>query len=155
MGCPPTTSRDGGLLDVNPNSVSFNRYILPENFQGQISAWYFGHATWSYCSVQFGHLDRMQKDFDADYPEAGIFILGVNEIGYGGNSSIYEGRDLPWLLDTYEANWWGQWSVTLRDVVILDRDGDETDVFNLTEHNLDNPDEYEALKTLLLDSAEN
>ena len=45
MGCPPTTNRDGGLLDVNPNSASFEQYIVPGDFQGMISAWYFGHAT--------------------------------------------------------------------------------------------------------------
>ena len=45
MGCPPTTNRDGGLLDVNPTSASFEEYIVPGDFQGMISAWYFGHAT--------------------------------------------------------------------------------------------------------------
>ena len=100
-------------------------------------------------------MDRLQKDFDANHPNAGIFILGINEAGYAGNKVIYEGRDLPWLLDTYDANWWGHWGVTLRDVVIRDRDGDEAGVFNLTVHDLDNPEEYAALKALLLDSAEN
>jgi hypothetical protein len=66
---------------------------------------------------------------------------------------IYEGWDLPWLLDTEKADWWGNWGVTLRDVVVLDRDGNEAVVFNLTEHNLDDPDEYATLKGLLLDSA--
>ena len=45
MGCPPTTNRDGGLLDVNPTSVTYKQYIVPGDFQGMISAWYFGHAT--------------------------------------------------------------------------------------------------------------
>ena len=96
----------------------------------------------------------MQKELDADYPEAGIFILGVNEVGYGGSSTIYEGRDLPWLLDTDEADWWGNWGGSLWDLVILDRDGNVAGVFDLFEHDLDNPDEYAALKALLLDSAE-
>ena len=96
----------------------------------------------------------MQKDFDADHPNAEIFILGINEAGSGDNQSMYKGRDLPWLLDTDEADWWGNWGVTFRDVIILDRDGNEVGVFNLTEHNLDDPDEYEALKAFLLDSAE-
>jgi len=56
-------------------------------------------------------------------------------------------------LDTTEADWWGNWGVTYRDVIILDRDGDEAGVFNLTENNLDIPDEYSALKTLLLNVA--
>ena len=97
----------------------------------------------------------MHKDLDANHPDAGIFILGINEAGYGDNKTMYEGRDLPWLLDTKEADLWGSWDVTFRDVIILDRDGVEAGVFNLTEHNLDDPDEYGALKNLLLDIAEN
>ena len=45
MGCPPVPTPAGGLLDVNPTSPTFNQYIVPEDFQGKISAWYFGHAT--------------------------------------------------------------------------------------------------------------
>ena len=45
MGCPPLANRDGALLDVNPTSPTFNHYIVSEDFQGEISAWYFGHAT--------------------------------------------------------------------------------------------------------------
>lgn len=93
----------------------------------------------------------MQRELDTNQ----IYILGINEAGYDDDKSMYEGRDLPWLLDTKEADWWGQWNVTYRDVIILDRDGNEAGVFNLTEHNLDDPDEYEALKTLLLDIAGN
>ena len=95
----------------------------------------------------------MQKELASDYPQAEIFILGINESGYPDNKAIYEGRDLPWLLDTTEADWWGNWGVTYRDVIILNRDGDEAGVFNLTENNLDIPDEYRALKTLLLNVA--
>jgi len=87
-------------------------------------------------------------------PETGIFILGVNEAGYGNNEAICEGRDLPWLQDTQEDDWWGNWGITYRDVVILNRDGKEEDVFNLTEHDLGKPNEYAAFKALLLDVAE-
>ena len=45
MGCPPIANRAGALLDVNPTSPTFNKDIVPEDFQGQVSAWYFGHAT--------------------------------------------------------------------------------------------------------------
>ena len=64
-----------------------------------------------------------------------------------------EGRDIPWLQDTEEANWWGSWGITWRDVVVLDRDGNEVDVVNLTDHNLEDTEEYAAFKALLLDVA--
>ncbi len=86
-------------------------------------------------------------------PETGIVILGVNEAGYGNNEAICEGRDLPWLQDTQEDDWWGTWGITYRDEVILNRDGNEEAVFNLTEHDLGNPNEYAAFKALLLDVA--
>jgi len=95
----------------------------------------------------------MQKELEADYPQAEIIILGINAAGYDDHKAIYEGRDLPWLLDTKEADWWDSWGATFRDVIILDRDLEEAGIFNLTEHNLDKPDEYSALKTLLLDIA--
>jgi hypothetical protein len=83
-------------------------------------------------------------------PEAGIVILGVNEAGYGNNGGICEGRDLPWLQDTEEADWWGSWGITYRDVVILNRDGNEEAVFNLTKHDLGDSSEYDTFKALLL-----
>ena len=96
----------------------------------------------------------MQKDFDENHPNSEIFILGINEAGFDDSKAIYEGRDLPWLLDTKEADWWGNWGVALWDLVILDRDGNVAGVFDLFEHDLGDPDEYEALKAFLLDSAE-
>lgn len=33
------------IKDVNPNSSTYNTQISPRHFEGQISAWYFGHAT--------------------------------------------------------------------------------------------------------------
>jgi hypothetical protein len=64
-----------------------------------------------------------------------------------------EGRDIPWLQDTEEANWWGNWGITWRDVVILDQDGNQADVVNLLEHDLNDTEEYAAFKALLLDVA--
>jgi hypothetical protein len=36
---------DFSLLDVNPNSSSYQSYVKPSDYFGQVSAWYFGHAT--------------------------------------------------------------------------------------------------------------
>ncbi len=42
---PSFAERDGALLDVNATSPTFNLYILPEDYEGLVSAWYFGHST--------------------------------------------------------------------------------------------------------------
>lgn len=36
---------DFALVDVNPNSQTSGQTVSPRNHLGQISAWYFGHAT--------------------------------------------------------------------------------------------------------------
>lgn len=36
---------DFSLVDVNPGSVSYEERVSPRDELGQVSAWYFGHAT--------------------------------------------------------------------------------------------------------------
>lgn len=77
-------------------------------------------------------------------------ILGVNGIGYeSGNPTITEGRDLPWLQDTPEADVWTAWGIAYRDVVVLDADGVVVGVYNLTAHDLGVPDNYDELLELI------
>ena len=33
------------LTDVNPDSATYGEGVSPRDFQQQVSAWYFGHAT--------------------------------------------------------------------------------------------------------------
>lgn len=96
----------------------------------------------------------MQAEFDATVPELKIELLGVNGAGHeSGVALMTEGRTIPLLQDTAEADVWGLWAVTYRDVVILDRENVPYGVFNLTEHDLANMAEYAALKGMLLDAA--
>lgn len=49
-GCGPSYEPgallpDFSLPDVNPNSPSYGQDLGPSMFRGQVSAWYFGHAT--------------------------------------------------------------------------------------------------------------
>ena len=86
----------------------------------------------------------MQNTLNEDgYP---IQILGVNGSGYeNGNERATENRDIPWLQDTEEVDAWGQWGVMYRDVYVLDRNGDLRFVFNLTVHDLGDPDNLDLL----------
>lgn len=101
----------------------------------------------------------MQKDLDADYPELGIQILGVNEVGYAaGNEAITAGRDAPWLQDVDDnsdglSDIWTSWGVVYRDVVILDTLNARVATFNLTTHDLQNQENYDALRRLFIDAA--
>ena len=33
------------LIDLNPNSATYDQAVSPRDFLGGLSAWYFGHAT--------------------------------------------------------------------------------------------------------------
>ena len=36
---------DFSLIDVNPTSTTYNQAVSPRDYLGQVSGWYFGHAT--------------------------------------------------------------------------------------------------------------
>jgi hypothetical protein len=36
---------DFHLLDVNESSATFNQRVSPRDYLGQVTGWYFGHAT--------------------------------------------------------------------------------------------------------------
>lgn len=96
----------------------------------------------------------MQGELDVDVPELGIHLLGINGAGHeSGVAAMIDGRVIPLLQDTAEADVWGAWEVVYRDVIILDRENIPVGVFNLTEHDLGNMADYTALKTTLLEAA--
>ena len=96
----------------------------------------------------------MQNELLAENSASTISILGINKIGSeSGNSAICNGRDIPWLQDTVNDEVWLEWQVTYRDVLILDENNVPVAVYNLTQHDLNNPSNYAALKALLLDVA--
>jgi hypothetical protein len=79
-----------------------------------------------------------------------VAILGVNhKEGESGIPDMSAGRDLPLLQDTAQANVWGLWSVTYRDVVVLDAENRVVTVYNLTEHDLGQPANYDSLRAIL------
>jgi hypothetical protein len=88
----------------------------------------------------------MQAELNAD--EA--VILGVNAVGLeAGNPAITADRTLPWLQDVATVEAWEAWGVTYRDVRVLDEDGVLVGVFNLTEHDLAEPESFAALQELI------
>lgn len=42
---PGESLSDFALVDVNPNSESYNNTLQFSEFEQRVSAWYFGHAT--------------------------------------------------------------------------------------------------------------
>jgi hypothetical protein len=83
-----------------------------------------------------------------------VTIIGINEIGHeSGNTQVSSVANLPMLQDVEEQNVWGVWNVTYRDVVIVNTQGQEIGVYNLSKNDLNEPDSFAALKTMLVDAA--
>jgi hypothetical protein len=96
----------------------------------------------------------MQADLDALETERAIRILGLNDEGLeSGNAGMTNGRVLPWLQPMAGQDIWELWDVEYRDVIIVGPDNEYVGTYNLTIHDLSNPDNYEVLKSLLLDAA--
>ncbi len=49
---------------------------------------------------------------------------------------------------------WDVWDVTWRELVVLDRENRPVAIFSVSDHNLQQPTEYEALRDLLIAVAE-
>ena len=80
-----------------------------------------------------------------------VNILGVNQIGYG--NSLNSTHSLPMLQDISEYNMYNNWSVTYRDMWILNEAQEPYAIVNLTTYNLSNPNNYNGLKNLFIGAA--
>ena len=79
-----------------------------------------------------------------------VAILGVNnKDAESGIPDMCARRDLPLLQDTAQADVWGSWNVTYRDVVVLDAQNRVITVYNLTQHDLGQPANYDSLRAIL------
>lgn len=101
----------------------------------------------------------MQKELAQEEPSLDINIIGINEIRQEhANHRVTDGRDLAWLQDVDEnendvSDVWGDlWQIEYRDVVILDAEGDQFGVYNLTQNDLANAQNYATLKQMIVDA---
>ena len=79
-----------------------------------------------------------------------VGILGLNQPGReSGNAAACAGKDIPWLQEMAGDGIWHGWGFEYRDVVILDKNNVPITVYNLTDHGLSAPANYEELKALL------
>lgn len=78
-----------------------------------------------------------------------VTIFGINGQGLeSGNASMCAGRDLGWLQETSAEPVWQDWGITYRDVVILDGENRVVAIYNVTQHDLQNPTNFAELRGL-------
>lgn len=93
----------------------------------------------------------MQTELDEAVGAGSVSIFGLNATGLErANESFTKDADLPWLQDVQSQDVWNTWAAAYRDVVILDADSIRTHLYNLTYNDLDQADNYDALKDQLL-----
>lgn len=103
----------------------------------------------------------MQSEIQSQHPELDFQILGVNGLGAeSGNESMYEDKTLPLLQDIDDDAdgesdvWVNMWDVEWRDVFILNQDNQRIGVVNLSEYNLADTANFQALQNILVATAE-
>ena|SRR5215510_12018997 len=93
----------------------------------------------------------MAVEIDSSQTTVPVRILGVNAVGEeASNDLMCAGRVLPWLQDMSGVDVWGKWAVTWRDVVIIDPENKKVAVYNLTQHDLNTPANFDTLEAMLL-----
>jgi hypothetical protein len=79
-----------------------------------------------------------------------VFFQTINEVAHEeGQDDMAVLLDLPLLQDTTDQDVWKSWSVTYRDVFILDPRGELSGVYNLTDNDLSLPENLEAFEAML------
>ena len=75
--------------------------------------------------------------------------MGLQE----NNEDITAGRSLPWLQDTEQEEVWTSWDVAYRDIYVLDSENYPVAIYNLSQNDLGNQANFQAVKDLLVGAA--
>ena len=93
----------------------------------------------------------MKAELEARYPELEIDIVTVNGSSYEpGLEELFADTTLPAVQDNASAAVWRSWTADWRDVYVLDRANAVTAVYNLTDNDLADPANQEALIDLFV-----
>lgn len=80
----------------------------------------------------------------------------MNDVGFESqNDTITDGRDLPWLQNTADADVWNEWGVTYRDVWVVDDENVVVGIFNVTGNSLGDQANYDTLRALFVQALGN
>ena len=97
----------------------------------------------------------MQNEISSEYPDLPIKILSINQIGAeNGIDSFNETHALPMVNDNTGDDIWVEWGSQWRDFYILNKQNELLEVYNLTQNNLNDPLNYDALKQKLILAAQ-
>jgi hypothetical protein len=97
----------------------------------------------------------MQAELQAERPDLAISLLAVNAPGLSdGNEDTFAAGSLPLMQDDDTAQVWDRWNAEWRDVQVVDAENHVVQTYNLTENDLGVAENYDTLKAMLIDAAE-
>ncbi len=99
-------------------------------------------------------MQQIVNEIGSEPADYNIEFLGVNwdTDDPGGNALISDGRDLPWLQDSFAVNAKALWGPAYRDLVVVGPRNEFIGVVNLTANDMALEINREVLKNLLLTS---
>ena len=96
----------------------------------------------------------MQAQLENNHPNLDIEIFAINMAGTGaGASSLSSNINLPMVQDSNTLGIWNDWDAGWRDVFILNENNELVMIYNLTQNNLGNTNNYNTLMSHFIDIA--
>ena len=114
---------DYSLMDINPNSISYQENVGPSLSPNQVTLHYFGYYYWGICTSRFEQLNDLVNGLDN---------LGYDQLELVGiGKSIHESSLNNWTngntssvcMDESPYDVWNDWSANQRDLFVIDYEG--------------------------------
>ena len=112
------------------------------------------------CRNRFGVLNYLSQDLNQN-GQNDFAILGISSREHSESDipKMIEGATLPWAHDNSDQDVWTKWDVRLRDLYILNKEGNLYGLVNLTNFDpnpqVNSGENYNSLKQLILDASNN
>ena len=109
------------------------------------------------CRSRFGVLNYLSEDINQK-EQNNVIIMGISSKKHSKNDipKMVQGTTLPWAHDDSGQDVWNKWDVRLRDLYILDKEGNLYGLVNLTSFDpspqINGGKNYNDLKQLILDA---
>ena len=93
----------------------------------------------------------MKARLAAEHPELEVDIVAVNGAEYAASlEAVFADTTIPVVQDSDRVRVWRAWEADWRDVYVLDRENAVSAVYNLTDNDLADPANQDALVELFV-----
>ena len=127
----PSNPISFSLQDLNTSSGTYNLFIGPDTWDGEIRLFYFSDdETWDICVSRFDSLNNLYMYYQQTNTH--IYVIGIGEDNSTPVSEMTASNNRPWVKDNSEYNVWSNWGATNRDLFIMNPEGEIIEIIDLT-----------------------